>query len=119
MLGGDGAQAEPMRIIARGGGWEQRGGAARLSAYRSELWGVVCALRALCVHVHQRGGRVGPVYHWSDNSSLCKFLTEGIRQARLLGAGAAAAICGVKSGGDCDIGRSRVAHGAPHGLKGM
>ena len=72
--GSDGSVAGTFKTLARGGGREGSPVGARGSAYRSELWGVVTVLRALCAMLKEGEGSAGPVVHWSDNESICMFL---------------------------------------------
>jgi hypothetical protein len=65
-------QGKPLKLM-EGGGAEPHKPGARGSSYRSELWGIVCALRAVSTF-KARYGCAGPISHWTDNESICKIM---------------------------------------------
>ena len=60
-------------ILLEGGGAVPPCRYSKNSSYRNELWSMVCALRSLG-KLALRLGRAGPVSHWTDNESICKFM---------------------------------------------
>ena len=72
---GDGSQPSrlPGIILEGGGAVLPCQFSTKNSSYRNELWAMVCALRSLGkVAIHL--GMAGPVSHWTDNESICKFM---------------------------------------------
>jgi hypothetical protein len=71
--GADGGEIGDLTVLGKGGGRERSQVMSRGSSYRSELWGLVCALRAMCgLVVKGLIQRAGPVFHWTDNEGVCK-----------------------------------------------
>jgi hypothetical protein len=74
-LGSRGEGVEEPRLIAEGGGVEEHRGWGADSSYRSELWGVVSALRMLN-HWSKQGEGSGLVHHWADNMGVVSMLNH-------------------------------------------
>jgi hypothetical protein len=71
----DGDSPVPFMELAHGGGCDTPRGVTKASAYRSELCGVLLALRFLC-HVASATNTVGPVTHWADNQAVCLLMNK-------------------------------------------
>lgn len=73
--GSAGEGLEQPRALAEGGGVEPHRGWGADSSFRSELWGVVSALRMLNQWC-QKGEAPGCVYHWADNKGVVSLLNQ-------------------------------------------